>query len=346
MIYGGLFDLDAKLEEIKVKEKETEKVDFWQNQENSNKVMEELSDLKESVKDFIDFRQKLDDINLFFELDSNEEELINEIEQEVEELKKQLKVIEQESLFDGIYDSHNAYIEIHSGAGGTESNDWAMMIERMYERYCDNNKLKYQIVDEQPGEEVGLKGTLIYVKGINVYGKLKGETGVHRLVRLSPFDSAKRRHTSFASVLVTPEINKNIDVEIKDNDIKIDVYKSSGSGGQGVNTTDSAVRVTHIPTGIVITCQNERSQIQNKETALKILKSKLYLIEESKLNDKISELKGKVMDVNFGSQIRSYVMHPYNMVKDHRTNVETSNVKKVMDGDIDIFIEGYLKWRK
>ncbi len=234
-------------------------------------------------------------------------------------------------------------MEIHSGAGGTESNDWASMIYRMYIRFFENKGFTYKVIYEQPGEEVGYKGILIYIKGKNAYGTLKSETGVHRLVRISPFDSGNRRHTSFASVLVTPEIDNKINVEIKEEDLKIDVYRSGGAGGQSVNTTDSAVRITHLPTKIVVTCQNERSQIQNKEKAMEILKNRLYLIEEAKVNEKIKELRGAVMDVNFGSQIRSYVMHPYNMVKDHRTNVETSNVKKVMDGDIDIFIEGYLK---
>ena len=234
-------------------------------------------------------------------------------------------------------------MEIHSGAGGTESNDWASMIYRMYIRFFENKGFTYKVIYEQPGEEVGYKGILIYIKGKNAYGTLKSETGVHRLVRISPFDSGNRRHTSFASVLVTPEIDNKINVEINEEDLKIDVYRSGGAGGQSVNTTDSAVRITHLPTKIVVTCQNERSQIQNKEKAMEILKNRLYLIEEAKVNEKIKELRGAVMDVNFGSQIRSYVMHPYNMVKDHRTNVETSNVKKVMDGDIDIFIEGYLK---
>lgn len=346
MIYGGLFDLDSKIEEIKKLENKTKEVNFWENQDNSKEVMENLSDLKENVNNFLEFRQKLDDVKVFLELGSEDESLKKEFEDSLSTLQSKLFVLEQEKLFDGEYDSHNAYIEIHSGAGGTESNDWADMISRMYVKYCEKNKITYQIISEQPGEEVGIKGVLIYVKGHNLYGKLKGETGVHRLVRLSPFDSGNRRHTSFASVLVTPEINKEINIDINERDLKIDVYHSSGAGGQSVNTTDSAVRITHLPTKIVVTCQNERSQIQNKEKALEILKSKLYLIEETKLNDKLSELKGKVMDVNFGSQIRSYVMHPYNMVKDHRTNVETSNVKKVMDGEINLFIEGYLKWIK
>ncbi len=346
MIYGGLFDLDNKLASIKEKENLTQKVDFWQNQENANTIMEELSNLNESVNSFLEFRKTLDDVKVFLELNSKDELLIKEFESNVKYLEKNIMILEQETLFNGKYDSHNIYVEIHSGAGGTESNDWADMVAHMYEKYFEKSGFNYQIIDEQPGEEVGIKGKLLHVKGKNAYGKLKGETGVHRLVRISPFDSAKRRHTSFASVLITPEINKEINVEINEKDLKIDVYHSGGAGGQSVNTTDSAVRITHLPSGIVVTCQNERSQLQNKDKALEILKAKLYLLEESKLNDKLSDLKGKVMDVNFGSQIRSYVLHPYNMVKDHRTNVETSNVKKVLDGDLDIFIEGYLKWKK
>lgn len=275
----------------------------------------------------------------------SDSELYKELESIVDNLEKDVESLKLELLFDGEYDKSNAYIEIHSGAGGTESNDWADMLYRMYKRFFDKKGYKYEVIYEQPGEEVGYKGVVLLVKGINIYGNLKGETGVHRLVRISPFDAGARRHTSFASVLVTPEIDKSINVEIKEEDLKIDVYRSGGAGGQSVNTTDSAVRITHLPTKIVVTVQNERSQIQNKEKALEILKGKLYLIEEAKVNEKIKELKGDVMDVNFGSQIRSYVMHPYNMVKDHRTNIETSNVKKVMDGDLDIFIEGYLKYK-
>lgn len=275
----------------------------------------------------------------------SDSELYKELESIVDNLEKDVESLKLELLFDGEYDKSNAYIEIHSGAGGTESNDWADMLYRMYKRFFDKKGYKYEVIYEQPGEEVGYKGVVLLVKGKNIYGNLKGETGVHRLVRISPFDAGARRHTSFASVLVTPEIDKSINVEIKEEDLKIDVYRSGGAGGQSVNTTDSAVRITHLPTKIVVTVQNERSQIQNKEKALEILKGKLYLIEEAKVNEKIKELKGDVMDVNFGSQIRSYVMHPYNMVKDHRTNIETSNVKKVMDGDLDIFIEGYLKYK-
>lgn len=275
-------------------------------------------------------------------IELNEEETI-ELEDNINEVTKELEKLKLETLLNGEFDSNNAYIEIHSGAGGTESNDWASMIKRMYTRYFERKKYKYEIISEQPGEEVGIKGCLIKIEAKNAYGYLKGETGVHRLVRISPFDSNKRRHTSFASVLVTPQIDTKIEIEIEEKDLKIDVYRSSGAGGQSVNTTDSAVRITHLPTGIVVTCQNERSQIKNKEKALEILKEKLYIIEKSNIDEKLKDLKGAVMDVNFGSQIRNYVMCPYTLVKDLRTNIETSQVENVLDGDIEIFIDGYLK---
>ena len=282
-----------------------------------------------------------DDLELLEMGLSNEDLVI--IESDLESINKNLENLKIDVLLSGEYDKNNALVEIHSGAGGTESNDWANMIKRMYLRYFDKKGFKYEILSEQEGEEVGIKGCLILVKHLNAFGLLKGETGVHRLVRISPFDSNKRRHTSFASVLVTPEINSNINIEIKEEDLKIDVYRSSGAGGQSVNTTDSAVRITHIPTGIVVTCQNERSQIKNKEKAMDILKSKLYLLEKESLDKKINDLKGSIMDVNFGSQIRNYVMCPYSLVKDLRTNYETSNVNGVLDGDLDKLIESYLK---
>ena len=248
------------------------------------------------------------------------------------------------TLLNGPYDKYNAVLEIHPGAGGTESCDWANMLYRMYTRWCEKHNYKYEIIDEQKGEEAGIKSVSMIIYGMNVYGYLKNEKGVHRLVRISPFDSNARRHTSFASVDVTPYIvNENIDVEIKPSDIRVDVYRSSGCGGQGVNTTDSAVRITHIPTKIVVTCQNERSQIQNKEKAMEVLKNKLYQLEIEKQEKKLKELKGEQVDINFGSQIRNYVMHPYSLVKDLRTNIETSNVSKVLDGEIDIFIDSCLK---
>ena len=246
-------------------------------------------------------------------------------------------------LLTGPYDKNDCILEIHPGAGGTESCDWASMLYRMYLRWCEKKNYIVTLLDYQAGEEAGIKSVSIMIKGLNAYGYLKNEKGVHRLVRLSPFDSNNRRHTSFASVEVTPDIDKDIDIELDEKDLKIDVYRSTGAGGQGVNTTDSAVRITHLPTKIVVTCQNERSQIQNKEQALKVLKNKLLLKKIEEQEETLNKIKGDQTNINFGSQIRSYVMHPYSMVKDHRTEEETSNVSKVLDGEIDAFIESNLK---
>lgn len=277
----------------------------------------------------------------------SEAELDEDMKQEFVSLfSKTSELLDKQEILtylSGEFDNNNVIFEIHAGAGGTESQDWAMMLARMYTKYFDKKGYSYEIIDEQAGEEVGIKSICYIVKGSYAYGYLKNEKGVHRLVRLSPFDSNNRRHTSFAAVDVIPEFEDNVDVEIKETDVRIDVYRSSGAGGQGVNTTDSAVRVTHIPTGIVITCQNERSQIKNKETALKVLKSKLYQIKLKEQKDKIDNMKSDHSGIEFGSQIRSYVLHPYSMIKDHRTNYETSNVNKVLDGNIDGFIESNLK---
>lgn len=259
------------------------------------------------------------------------------------ELNEKVEQLNLLLLLNGPYDKNDCILEVHSGAGGTEACDWAMMIYRMYTRYCEQNNYKYEVIDYQDGEEAGIKSASIRVKGTNAYGYLKNEKGVHRLVRLSPFDSNNRRHTSFASVEVTPEIEQDNTIQIEEKDLKVDVYRSTGAGGQSVNTTDSAVRITHLPTRIVVTCQNERSQIQNREQALKVLKSKLLLKKLEEQEKELSQLKGTQMNIEFGSQIRSYVMHPYSMVKDHRTQVETSNVSKVLDGDINMFIESNLK---
>lgn len=274
----------------------------------------------------------------------DDKEIFSLIETENGEIKKELEELEINILLNGPYDKLNAVLELHSGAGGTEACDWANMLYRMYMRWCEKKGYKTEVIDIQDGDEVGIKSASIIVKGINVYGYLKNEKGVHRLVRLSPFDSNNRRHTSFASVDVTPLFeNDDIDIEINPNDLRIDVYRSSGCGGQGVNTTDSAVRITHLPTKIVVTCQNERSQIQNKERAMEVLKNKLYQLEIEKRDQNLKEIKGNVMDINFGSAMRSYVMHPYSLVKDNRTSTETSNVLKVLDGDIDMFINDNLK---
>ena len=275
--------------------------------------------------------------------DEEDRGMIESISKDSISIEKKLEDLQLLLFLSGKYDNENCILEIHPGAGGTESCDWASMLYRMYTRWCEKKGYKIEVLDYQEGDEAGIKSVSILVKGVNAYGYLKGEKGIHRLVRLSPFDSNNRRHTSFASVEVTPDIKKDIDIEINEKDLKIDVYRSTGAGGQGVNTTDSAVRITHLPTKIVVTCQNERSQIQNKEQAMRVLKSKLLLLEEAKQENELNDIKGGQQNIDFGSQIRSYVMHPYSMVKDHRTNVETSNVNKVMDGDLDMFIEENLK---
>jgi len=301
-----------------------------------------LGDKKRTVDTIEHIKSDLESYKELVELDdSYSEDVLNVLLR----LEENITKLELETKLSGKYDKNNAILELHSGAGGTESCDWVSMLLRMYERWCERNNYKYEIIDQLDGEEAGIKRVTVLVKGLNAYGYLKCERGVHRLVRISPFDSNKRRHTSFASVEVTPEIDDTISIDIKEQDLRIDVYRSTGAGGQGVNTTDSAVRITHIPTGIVVTCQNERSQLKNKELAMKVLKAKLFALEEeNKRKEKENQISNQ-SDINFGSQIRSYVMHPYSLVKDHRTGYETSNVNKVLDGDIDEFIEEYLNWR-
>lgn len=341
-------DLENKINLIdkknRIKELETisSDVDFWNDIEKTKDVISELKNLRKIVESFDEVKDKIDLISEMLSLDITDEELL-EIENELNGLEPLINELKLDTLLSDEYDENNAYIEIHSGAGGTESNDWANMLYRMYTRFFEKNDYTYEIINEQSGEEVGIKGVTLLVKGYYPYGMLKGETGVHRLVRISPFDSGNRRHTSFASVLVTPEIKKNMDIEIKESDIKIDVFHSSGAGGQSVNTSDSAVRITHLPTKIVVSCQVERSQLQNKARALDMLKQKLFMLSMQNFKDKLKSLKGEVMDVNFGSAIRSYVMCPYTLVKDTRTNYETSNVDKILDGDIKEMLEEYLK---
>ena len=276
------------------------------------------------------------------EIEEDEEQEM-QLEKDMYQIVEEVEQLNLLLLLNGPHDKLDCILEVHSGAGGTEACDWAMMLYRMYMRWCEKKNYKVELLDYQDGEEAGIKSASIRVKGTNAYGYLKNEKGVHRLVRLSPFDSNNRRHTSFASIEVTPEIEQDNSIEIDEKDLKIDVYRSSGCGGQGVNTTDSAVRITHLPTKIVVTCQNERSQIQNKEQAMKVLKNKLLLKKIEEQSHELNAIKGSQMNIEFGSQIRSYVMHPYSMVKDHRTNEETSNVTKVLDGDIDLFIESNLK---
>lgn len=346
MIYGGLFEPENKQKRIKELENKMSDSNFWNDRKNSENVINELNYLKNQLNDVEIYKNKinvdLETIDLLKQEDDTD--IRNILITQIESYEDELNNLETMVLLNGTYDKDDAILEIHSGAGGTEACDWAMMLKRMYLRWCDKKNYKYEIIDEQLGEEVGIKTSVILIHGVNSYGYLKNEKGVHRLVRISPFDSNSRRHTSFASVDVTPLFNNDdINIVISDADIRVDVYRSSGCGGQGVNTTDSAVRITHLPTKIVVTCQNERSQIQNKEKALEILKNKLYQLELEKQQNEIKEFKGVLSSIDFGSQIRSYVMHPYSMVKDHRTNAETSNVTKVLDGDIDLFINCSLK---
>lgn len=347
--YGGLFEPDKKNIRIKELEQKMNEPNFWDDKRLSEKVINELNDLKNKVEKVENLKQKIsDNFEIIKELkNTNDEELKTLIEEDISEINNNLENLEIEILLNEPYDKLDAVLELHSGAGGTEACDWVNMLYRMYDRWCNKRKYKIDVIDCEYGETAGIKSITLIVKGINAYGYLKNEKGIHRLVRISPFDSNSRRHTSFASVDVTPLFEKtDIDIEINEADLRIDVYRSSGKGGQGVNTTDSAVRITHLPTKIVVTCQNERSQIQNKETALEVLKNKLYNLELEKRNKELMDIKGNLSDINFGSQIRSYVMHPYSLVKDHRTNTEETNVIKVLDGDIDKFINDNLKGKK
>ena len=340
MIFGGLFDLDTKIRKLNELELSMNDITFWDNKDKANEVIREVSDLKNIINPLVDLKKELDDNISLLE---DDEEIISLLSLEYDKFSSKLEEISLLTYLSCDYDKNNCLLEIHAGAGGTESCDWALMLERMYERYLKKKNYKVELLSMQPGEEVGIKSVMLKVSGLYAYGYLKHEKGVHRLVRISPFDSNKRRHTSFASVEVVPEINEEINIEIKDSDLKIDVYRSSGAGGQSVNTTDSAVRITHIPTSIVVTCQNERSQIQNKQKALEILKSKLYLLELELQKDKIDNLKEGQMTIGFGSAKRSYVMCPYTLVKDNESGYETSNVDAILDGEIDEMIMAGLR---
>ena len=333
---GGLFDVKALVEEKTKLEEITKKEDFWNDVNHANKTYQQLKHIEKKLKTYQDL---LDQVDIMIELLSVEDVAIADIEK----LQEQVQELEIDTLLNGEYDGNNCYLEIHPGAGGTESCDWANMLLRMYERFLEKNNFTYKIIDYQDGEEAGIKSVTLHIVGDYAYGYLKNESGVHRLVRISPFDSNKRRHTSFASVTVTPEFDQNIDVTIKDEDLKIDVYHSSGAGGQSVNTSNSAVRITHLPTKTVVTCQTERSQLRNKEIAMELLKNKLYqqqLKEQEKLKKKVS---GDVSNIEFGNQIRSYVLEPYKLVKDHRTKYEDTDPIKVLDGNIMPFIMEELK---
>ncbi len=333
--------IKPELEELSKKMNEQ---DFWLDQVKAQSVINKANSLKENVMCYEDVKSDLDSVLMLDEMSGEDSEALALLEEEILKLQKKLEEAEVKVTLSGKYDNSSAILTLHPGAGGTESMDWALMLYRMYTRYCQKKGFKITILDYQPGDEAGIKSATIQVDGPYAYGLLKGERGVHRLVRISPFNAAGKRQTSFVSCDVAPEVEDTDEIKIADDDIRVDTYLSSGHGGQGVNTTYSAVRVTHLPTNIVITCQNERSQIKNKETCMKLLKSKLLQLELEKKEAEMKKLKGEMMDIGFGSQIRSYVFHPYSMVKDHRTNYETSNIAGVMDGGLDEFISAYLKF--
>ena len=341
----SLFDIPKLEEELNNLEKETIDPEFWNDQKNSQKILGNIKILKRKISKYNELKSELKNLKELTELVNIEadEEISKEIIKGTGKAEKDLEKFEIETLLSGKYDSNNAIVTIHPGAGGTESQDWAEMLYRMYTRWATKNEYQVKELDYLEGEEAGLKSVTFEIIGEYAYGYMKCEKGVHRLVRISPFDSGGRRHTSFASVEVLPEITDDIEIEINPEDLRVDTYRASGAGGQHINKTSSAVRITHIPTNIVVACQSERSQIQNRETAMKMLKSKLLDLKEKEQKDKIEDLKGDQKDIAWGSQIRSYVFCPYTMVKDHRTNYEVGNVEAVMDGDIDGFMESYLK---
>lgn len=328
----GIFDLNSKKDELKNLEEKLNEDNFWQDVDNANVINKKISHLKKEINLYEELDKEL---NESIEIVSSEDdELINLISDNIKLLEEKINELEIATLLNGEFDEYNCFLEIHPGAGGTESCDWTSMLFRMYEKFCEKEGFSWEVIDEQKGDEAGLKSVMIKITGDFAFGYLKFESGVHRLVRISPFDSGARRHTSFASVTVFPEIKKNINIEIREEDLKIDVYHSSGAGGQSVNTSNSAVRITHLPSKIVVTCQNERSQLKNKEQALNILKNKLYMLEYQKEQEKINALKDTNQSINFGSQIRSYILEPYKLIKDHRTNYENGDPEKILNGFI------------
>ena len=318
--------------------------DFYNDMEAAGKVMQKIKGLRDKLSRYAELKALWEDLSTLVELaiEESDESVLSEVKSGYKTLCENLENMKLETMLSGRYDKNNAIVTLHAGAGGTEAQDWCEMLYRMYTHWAERKGFKVETLDFLDGEEAGLKSITFLIEGLNAYGYAKAEKGVHRLVRISPFDSAARRHTSFASAEVMPEIDDDIDVQINPDDLKVDTYRSSGAGGQHINKTESAIRITHIPTGVVVTCQNERSQHKNRETAMKMLKSKLIEIAEREQKEKIDDLKGVQLEIGWGSQIRSYVFHPYTMVKDHRTNFEVGNIGAVMDGDIDGFINAYL----
>ncbi|MDF1499803.1 MAG: peptide chain release factor 2 [Anaerolineales bacterium] len=334
-------DFETRVSQLESLQKKAEAPSLWDDPDGAKKVMRQFARLKRDVDSWRELRQRTRDLVEL--LDLEDQSLEAELESEVESLEAEIERRETHALLSGEYDNSNAILAIHAGAGGTDSQDWAAMLQRMYLRWAENHDYDTQILDLSEGEEAGIKSVTISLEGDYVYGYLKAEKGVHRLVRLSPFDSASRRHTSFALVEVLPEVEAEEDIDINPNDLRIDTYRSAGAGGQNVQKNETAIRITHIPTGVVVTCQNERSQTQNKENAMKVLKARLLELKEAQQAEELAEIKGDHVKAEWGSQIRSYVLHPYQMVKDHRTDVERGNTQAVLDGDLDLFIESYLR---
>ena len=339
-------DLENKERRITELDKSMEEPGFWDDPERSTKTVREAKNLKDTVDGYKHLEQQYEDIQVMIEMgyEENDPAMIPEIQEMLDEFVKELEELRTKTLLSGEYDGCNAILKLNAGAGGTEAMDWCSMLYRMYQRWADKKGFTTEVLDFLDGDEAGLKSITLQVNGENAYGYLKSEKGVHRLVRISPLNAAGKRQTSFVSCDVMPDIEEDLDVEINPDDLRIDTYRSSGAGGQHINKTSSAIRITHLPTGIVVQCQNERSQFQNKDKAMQMLKAKLYLLKQQENAEKLSDIRGDVKDINFGNQIRSYVMQPYTLVKDHRTNAENGNVNAVMDGDIDLFISAYLKW--
>lgn len=340
--YGGIFDLDSRSKTLVVLREQSSNPDFWNDNQGASSILKKISRIEKEIALWSDLTRRHDDMEVLFEFAEKGETGLDEIQNELNLYQKIIDDVEMKLILGKPEDIQNAIMAIHPGAGGTESQDWAQMLYRMYKRWAEKEDFKIEIIDLQPGDEAGIKDVTFEIKGDYAFGMAKAEAGVHRMVRISPFDSASRRHTSFASVFVYPAVEEDIEVEINPTDLRIDTYRASGAGGQHINKTDSAVRITHLPTGIVAQCQNERSQHKNKSQAMKILKARLYQVELEKEKEKNKDLEDQKMDIGWGSQIRSYVFHPYQMVKDHRTKEENGNTQFVMDGGLTPFIKAFL----
>lgn len=345
MKWGLLFDVAGRGEKIAELEYKMSEPGFWDEPDKAQMVMQELTGIKDSVVKYNHLRNKYEDLQVLWQMgtEAQDESVYEEVERELSEINHELGSMELEMMLSGQYDANNAILTLHAGAGGTEAQDWTQMLLRMFGRWAERRKFKVETLDLLPGDEAGVKSVTLTISGHNAYGYLKSEKGVHRLVRISPFDANARRHTSFAACDIMPEIDDNVEIDINMADVRVDTYRASGAGGQHINKTDSAVRMTHIPTGVVAQCQNQRSQIQNREQCLRLLRARLFELEQQKQAAEKAEMAGEYQAIEWGSQIRSYVFHPYNMVKDHRTNAETANTQAVMDGDLDMFMNAYLK---